>query len=130
VDLQTAPVQCSFVVKGVGPGRGPGGSRPVKSSEDVLRYIFLSAVLMAGIPVTAVAQDISASNPLELTVRPSGVDGLSDEARQRQERLAQRMRRNDFLFRSICVHCSNVPDRSGTTAPFEPLQALSPSRPG
>ena len=105
-------------------------SGPGKFSEDVLRHVFLSAVLMIGIPAAAVAQDTPASDPLELTVRPSGVDGLSDEARQRQERLAQRMRRNDFLFRSICVRCSNVPDRSGTTAPFEPLQALSPSRPG
>ena len=69
--------------------------------------------------------------PLQLKVKPSLVDGLSDEARARQERLEARMRRDEFLFRSICRTCSQG-DRFESGAPFNPHEALRapPSRGG
>jgi hypothetical protein len=79
------------------------------------------ALLIAG-TAGAVAQE-TGSVPLQLRVRPSGAEGLSDEARARQERLEARMRRNEFLFRSICRTCSPG-DRFESTAPFYPNQAL------
>ncbi len=63
------------------------------------------------------------AGPLHLKVKPSAVDALSDEARARQEQLEARMRRNEFLFRSICRTCSRE-DRFASEAPFHPLQTL------
>ncbi len=83
-----------------------------------------AAVLVLLIAGTAgAAAQETGSVPLQLKVKPSGADGLSDEARARQERLEARMRRNDFLFRSICRTCSPG-DRFESTAPFYPNQAL------
>lgn len=67
--------------------------------------------------------------PLHLKVKPSTLGGLSEEARARQERLEDRMRRNEFLFRSICRTCSQD-DRFESKAPFNPHEALRapPSR--
>jgi hypothetical protein len=69
----------------------------------------------------AVAQE--GGRPLEVTVNPSGVENPEEDARRRQERLEARMRRNDFLFRSICRTCSTS-DKFESSAPFNPQEAL------
>jgi hypothetical protein len=94
--------------------RSGGTARRLKGAAALV-------LLIAG-TAGAVAQE-TGSVPLQLRVRPSGADGLSDEARARQERLEARMRRNEFLFRSICRTCSPG-DRFESTAPFYPNQAL------
>ena len=63
------------------------------------------------------------SRPLEVTVNPSGVERPEEAARRRQEQLEERMRRNDFLFRSICRTCSSS-DKFESSAPFNPQEAL------
>jgi hypothetical protein len=62
------------------------------------------------------------SRPLTLNVRPSGV-----EAETAEERLERRLRQNEFLFRSICIHCSPA-DRNASSAPFNPLDTLGSVR--
>ena len=86
---------------------------------------FLGAVL-AGAALAALPA--AAQEPLTLTVRPSGFDGLTAEARAREARLQRRMQEADFLFRNICTHCGGGIDRPGSTAPFNPLDALSTPR--
>lgn len=76
------------------------------------------AMLLAS---AAVAQE--GGRPLEVTVNPSGVESPEEDARRRQERLEARMRRNDFLFRSICRTCSTS-DKFESSAPFNPQEAL------
>jgi hypothetical protein len=51
------------------------------------------------------------------------VESPEEDARRRQERLEARMRRNDFLFRSICRTCSTS-DKFESSAPFNPQEAL------
>jgi hypothetical protein len=85
-------------------------------------HLAAALVLLVAGTAGAAAQD-TGSVPLQLRVKPSGSDGLSEEARARQERLEARMRRNEFLFRSICRTCSPG-DRFESTAPFYPSQAL------
>ncbi|HEX2137367.1 MAG TPA: hypothetical protein VHG30_15950 [Microvirga sp.] len=84
--------------------------------------ILLSVLVAAGL-----ATDAAAQQPLTLTVRPSGVEGRSADARTRQALLERRMREADFLFRNICVRCGGR-DRPGADAPFDPVNALSPPR--
>jgi hypothetical protein len=95
----------------------------LRSGESARRlHVAASLALLIVGTAGAVAQE-PGSVPLQLRVRPSGTDGLSEDARARQERLEARMRRNDFLFRSICRTCSPE-DRFESSAPFHPDQAL------
>ena len=91
------------------------------------------AVVACAVGLALAAGEVRAEAPapLQLKVKPSAVDGLSDEARARQERLEARMRRDEFLFRSICRTCSQG-DRFESGAPFNPHEALRapPSRGG
>lgn len=85
----------------------------------------------AGLAFGAGEVRAQAPPPLQLKVKPSLMDGLSDEGWARQERLEARMRRDEFLFRSICRTCSQG-DRFESGAPFNPHEALraAPSRGG
>ena len=87
------------------------------------------AALAAGLALVPEGVVAQAPAPLELKVRPSEFHGPSEEARARQERLEARMRRNEFLFRSICRTCSRD-DRFESGVPFYPHEALRapPSR--
>jgi hypothetical protein len=96
-----------------------------------MRFVVV-LVLVAALPGAGLAQEAprppagaarDGSRPLEVTVNPSGVENPEDEARRRQERLEARMRRNDFLFRSICRTCSPS-DKFESGAPFNPQEAL------
>ena len=88
------------------------------------------AVVACAVGLALAAGEVRAQAPapLQLKVKPSAVDGLSDEARARQERLEARMRRDEFLFRSICRTCSQG-DRFESGAPFNPHEALRAPRP-
>lgn len=88
---------------------------PRRGAAKGLAVLAAAACLGAG---TARAEP-----PLHLRVKPSGTDLLSAEARAREERLEARMRRNEFLFRSICRTCSQG-DRFESGAPFHPQEAL------
>jgi hypothetical protein len=74
------------------------------------------------------ASPAGAEEPLTLTVRPSGVDTLTPEARAREARLQRRMQEADYLFRHICTRCGGGSERRGSTAPFNPIDALSAPR--
>jgi hypothetical protein len=96
-----------------------------------MRFVVV-LVLLAALPGAGAAQEASrpppgaareVARPLEVTVTPSGVESPEDEARRHQERLEARMRRNDFLFRSICRTCSPS-DKFDSSAPFNPQEAL------
>ncbi len=98
-------------------------------ASGVLPWLVAAACLTAAAGEVR-AQASGGAQPLHLKVKPSGLDGLSEEARARQERLEARMRRNEFLFRSICRTCSQG-DRFESGAPFHPHEALrTPPAPG
>ena len=59
-----------------------------------------------------------ASRPLEFEVRPSRVEPETPE-----DRLERRLKQREYLFRSICIQCGPG-DRFGSTAPFNPYEAL------
>ncbi|MBZ6076066.1 hypothetical protein [Microvirga puerhi] len=99
---------------------------PVKDfSMPGIRFAFLTALIALCGTVPAFAQsapNTSSSNPLVLTVRPSGYDADA-EAQARQERLLKRMEQADYSVRSICVSCGDG-WKHQTYAPFNPLQSL------
>jgi len=66
---------------------------------------------------TAWAQE--ALRPLEFEVRPSGVIAETPD-----EALDRRLKAREYLFRSICNHCSRG-DRFSSNAPFKPYEALA-----
>lgn len=74
-------------------------------------------------PLRAAAEDVP--RPLEFEVRPSGVVAETPE-----EALDRRLKQREYLFRSICNHCSRG-DRFSSGAPFKPYDALAapPPRP-
>ncbi|MCB8820398.1 hypothetical protein [Microvirga rosea] len=85
----------------------------------------IAAVLLS----PAVGQESSGtpSNPLFLTVKPSGYEA-DTEAQARQERLLKRMEQADYSVRSICVNCGDA-WKHQTYAPFNPLQSLQAPHP-
>ena len=105
--------------------RRRAGRRPAWTAAAAFLLVAGTAAAGAGILLVACATGAGAEEavPLHLKVRPSGLDPSSDEARARQEQLEARMRRNEFLFRSICRTCSRE-DRFASEAPFHPLQTL------
>lgn len=58
-----------------------------------------------------------------ITVRPSGYDPRTEEARLAEERLERRLKRSDQLLRAICVGCGSRDALPGA-APFSPMGAL------
>lgn len=87
---------------------------------------FALAVLLAGLPGFASAQEASESRPLVLRVRPSGYDTERNEAQMRQERLLRRLEKSDHMMRSICVNCGDE-WKHQIYAPFYPMAALNGS---
>jgi hypothetical protein len=63
------------------------------------------------------------SRPLTFEVRPSAVEPESDE-----QKLERRLKRAEFLFRSICSHCGPA-SASPSSAPFRPHEALGRKAP-
>lgn len=90
-----------------------------------LKPAMIAALLVLGLAPKAHAED---AKPPLLIVRPSGVDGKTDDARAREDRLYRRMQENDYLFRNICVRCGGGINRLGSNAPFNPIKTLSPSQ--
>jgi hypothetical protein len=85
--------------------------------------LVLTLIGVGALPLRAAAQD--APRPLEFEVRPSGVVAETPE-----EALDRRLKQREYLFRSICNHCSRG-DRFSSSAPFKPYDALAapPPRP-
>ena len=79
-----------------------------------------SLVLLTG-PV--LAQDAPESRPLQLTVRPSGVEPEVNEAIERQQKLLKRLERSNHMVRSICINCGDE-WKHQIYAPFDPYAAL------
>jgi hypothetical protein len=73
-------------------------------------------------PVAAEAQS-SPDTTNVITVRPSGFDARTEEARMAQERLERRLKRSDQAMRAICVGCGSR-DAVPGAAPFSPMEAL------
>ncbi len=80
-----------------------------------------AAFALAVIATPAAAQE--PSRPLTFEVRPSAVEPETDE-----QRLERRMKRAEFLFRSICSHCGAA-SASPSSAPFRPLDTLGTKAP-
>jgi hypothetical protein len=93
--------------------------RPAHNLRTLLRRGLLLLLLsLAFLPVPfrgASAED--AFQPLEFEVRPSGIEETPEE------RLDRRLKEREFLFRSICTHCSRD-GRFQSNAPFNPQEAL------
>jgi hypothetical protein len=107
----------------------PQGSPPQSSTARLRRLLPAAAAALLACSAGARAQDTSGDSgkALPLTVRPSGydADAVASEARQRQERLLERMKRDDYLFRNICIQCGGgIRSGPGAYAPFNPIQAL------
>ncbi|MCC2652629.1 MAG: hypothetical protein K0Q60_2792 [Microvirga sp.] len=79
-----------------------------------------SLLLLAG---SAFAQDAPGSRPLQLTVRPSGVEPEVNEAVERQQKLLKRLERSNHMVRSICINCGDE-WKHQIYAPFDPYAAL------
>jgi hypothetical protein len=91
------------------------------SSGGLLGLLWCLAGALAVLPQRAAAEE--APRPLEFEVRPSGtVVETPDEA------LDRRLRQREYLFRSICRHCSRG-DRFGSDTPFRPFEALAAPAP-
>ena len=82
-----------------------------------LRAGALALSLSVGSSGGAGAQE--ALRPLEFEVRPSGVIAETPD-----EALDRRLKEGEYLFRSICNHCSRG-DRFSSNAPFKPYEALA-----
>lgn len=92
---------------------------------------FLIAAVLAGLPVSAVAQEAAqAAAPdargLRLTVRPSGYETEQNDAQARQEKLLKRLEQSDHMIRSICVNCGDS-WKHQLYEPFYPYASLKPS---
>lgn len=88
-----------------------------------MRGVGLAIGFISIFATCASAQESKPSSPLTIKVHPSGYEVSPDEAITRQKRLAERMSKNDFLFRSICISCGDS-WKHNSYAPFEPMSAL------
>lgn len=82
------------------------------------------ASVLLGVLSVGGARAQPATDPLVLSVTPSGVEKPSNDLEALLER---RMRRNDFLFRSICRGCGNSERFSGAGS-FDPVGTLAKPR--
>jgi hypothetical protein len=89
--------------------------------RDLRSWCLRAGALALSLPVGssggAWAQE--ALRPLEFEVRPSGVIAETPD-----EALDRRLKAREYLFRSICNHCSRG-DRFSSNAPFKPYEALT-----
>lgn len=81
----------------------------------------LGAAIFAFLAAPAFSQE--APNPMVLVVRPSGVDPMGSEARERQEKLLRRLEQSDHMIRSICRNCGDE-WKHQIYEPFHPLATL------
>jgi hypothetical protein len=81
----------------------------------------LSALVLG--PAVRPASAEETSQPLTLEVRPSGVEGETDD-----QKLDRRLKRAEFLFRSICTHCGAA-SAGSASAPFRPYDTLGSKAP-
>jgi len=88
------------------------------------RFAWTASFLMLAAPTHA--QTAPESRPLQLTVRPSGVDGEANEAVERQQKLLKRLERSNHMVRSICINCGDD-WKHQIYAPFDPMASLSRS---
>lgn len=88
---------------------------------------FLFAAVLAGLPVSAIAQEAASdAKGLHLTVRPSGYEAAQDDAQARQEKLLKRLEQSNHMIRSICINCGDS-WKHQIYAPFDPYASLKPS---
>jgi hypothetical protein len=85
------------------------------------RFLWTASLLLFTGPVFA--QDAPGSRPLQLTVRPSGVEPEVNEALERQQKLLKRLERSNHMVRSICINCGDE-WKHQIYAPFDPYAAL------
>ena len=71
----------------------------------------------------ACAQGEPERPPLQLTVRPSGVEEAANEALERQQKLLKRLEQSNHMVRSICVNCGDE-WKHQIYEPFHPLATL------
>ena len=90
------------------------------------RLLWTASLLLLMGPVFA--QDASGSRPLQLTVRPSGVEPEVNEAVERQQKLLRRLEQSNHMVRSICVNCGDA-WKHQIYAPFDPYAALGRAGP-
>lgn len=83
----------------------------------------VSFLLLAG---PGLAQGAPEDRPLQLTVRPSGVEAEVNEATERQQKLLRRLEQSNHMIRSICVNCGDA-WKHQIYAPFNPLASLGRS---
>jgi hypothetical protein len=89
-------------------------------SRSAVLSLLLCTVLAS--PVAAEAQSAPDTANV-ISVRPSGFDARTEEARMAQERLERRLKRSDQAMRAICVGCGSR-DAVPGAAPFSPIDAL------
>jgi hypothetical protein len=85
------------------------------------RFLWTASLLL--LVGQAFAQDAPGSRPLQLTVRPSGVEPEVNEALERQQKLLKRLERSNHMVRSICINCGDG-WKHQIYAPFDPYAAL------
>jgi hypothetical protein len=95
---------------------------PSTTTRITVRRLFAAALCLAG-PALGPAFGQESASPLTLEVRPSGVEGESDE-----QKLDRRLKRAEFLFRSICTHCGAA-SAAPASAPFRPYDSLGSKAP-
>jgi hypothetical protein len=88
-----------------------------------MRSLAFAVALAATLPCPALAQTEPVSEPLRLTIQPSGYEKEQNEALARQERLLRRLEQSNHMVRSICTHCGDQ-WKHQIYAPFHPLAAL------
>src|SRR3712207_4461611 len=71
----------------------------------------------------ALAQTTLEDRPLQLTVRPSGIEPEVNESIERQQKLLKRLERSNHMVRSICINCGDA-WKHQIYAPFDPYAAL------
>jgi hypothetical protein len=76
------------------------------------------AALTGVLAGAAVAHAQDTSRPLTFDVRPSRAEPETED-----EKLERRLKRAEFLFRSICTHCGPA-SAAPSSAPFRPHEAL------
>ncbi|MBJ6124393.1 hypothetical protein [Microvirga splendida] len=91
------------------------------------RFLWAAGLLL--LTGAAQAQGMPETRPLQLTVRPSGVEPEVNESIERQQKLLRRLERSNHMVRSICINCGDE-WKHQIYAPFDPYAALGrPAQP-